>query len=336
MHLADAASVAARPAGIWRYLELLPVDAPPARGLAVGGTALVRGRSPRPGPRRPHGLAQGRQPQPDALLQGPRRGHGRRPGGRVRLRHAGLRLDRQPGRRHGGRGGRGRAAQRRLHPGRPGAGQDRPCAGLRRDGRAGARARTTRSTACRWRWPARCRGPSSTSTCGPTTPRAARRSPSRSPSSWAGGCPMCIVAPLASGSLYVKTGKAVHELDGGRPGRVAIRCASSAVSRTAARPSPVPSARARSVIEPVRQPDTIVKSLAIGDPADGSYALELARASGGSLESVPDMRHGGGHPPRGRDRGHLHRDGRRGDGGRPAAGHRPRRRPAPTTRWSCC
>ncbi|HXR27245.1 MAG TPA: pyridoxal-phosphate dependent enzyme, partial [Candidatus Baltobacteraceae bacterium] len=38
----DAASVAARPAGIWRYLELLPVDAPPARALAVGGTALVR------------------------------------------------------------------------------------------------------------------------------------------------------------------------------------------------------------------------------------------------------------------------------------------------------
>ncbi len=38
----DAAAIAARPAGIWRYLELLPVDAPPARGLAVGGTALVR------------------------------------------------------------------------------------------------------------------------------------------------------------------------------------------------------------------------------------------------------------------------------------------------------
>ena len=43
-----------------------------------------------------------------------------------------------------------------------------------------------------------------------------------------------------------------------------------------------------SVIEPVRRPDTIVKSLAIGDPADGPYALELARESGGSLESVPD------------------------------------------------
>ncbi len=34
--------IAARPAGIWRYLELLPVDAPPARGLAVGSTPLVQ------------------------------------------------------------------------------------------------------------------------------------------------------------------------------------------------------------------------------------------------------------------------------------------------------
>ena len=34
-------TVATRPAGIWRYLELLPVETAPRRGLAVGGTALV-------------------------------------------------------------------------------------------------------------------------------------------------------------------------------------------------------------------------------------------------------------------------------------------------------
>ena len=34
-------AIAARPPGIWRYLELLPVSAVPARGLAVGSTALV-------------------------------------------------------------------------------------------------------------------------------------------------------------------------------------------------------------------------------------------------------------------------------------------------------
>ena len=42
------------------------------------------------------------------------------------------------------------------------------------------------------------------------------------------------------------------------------------------------------VVEPVRRPDTIVRSLAIGSPADGRYALELARRTGGSIEAVTD------------------------------------------------
>jgi threonine synthase len=41
-------------------------------------------------------------------------------------------------------------------------------------------------------------------------------------------------------------------------------------------------------VVPVRDPDTIVRSLAIGNPADGRYAVELAIASGGSIEAVPD------------------------------------------------
>jgi threonine synthase len=40
-------------------------------------------------------------------------------------------------------------------------------------------------------------------------------------------------------------------------------------------------------IRPVR-PDTIAKSLAIGNPADGIYALDLARRSGGAIDSVDD------------------------------------------------
>ena len=39
--------------------------------------------------------------------------------------------------------------------------------------------------------------------------------------------------------------------------------------------------------KPVK-PDTIAKSLAIGNPADGPYALELARRSGGGIDSVTD------------------------------------------------
>ena len=53
--------------------------------------------------------------------------------------------------------------------------------------------------------------------------------------------------------------------------------------------SPVATAFAegREVCKPQR-PDTIAKSLAIGDPADGPYALDLARSTDGTIESVTD------------------------------------------------
>src|SRR5207344_3102603 len=47
--------------------------------------------------------------------------------------------------------------------------------------------------------------------------------------------------------------------------------------------------RGTDVIEPIREPDTIVRSLAIGNPADGRYAVELARGSGGSVEAIEDL-----------------------------------------------
>src|SRR4029077_18564233 len=37
-----------------------------------------------------------------------------------------------------------------------------------------------------------------------------------------------------------------------------------------------------------QRPETIAKSLAIGDPADGIYALDLARRTGGAIDSVSD------------------------------------------------
>jgi threonine synthase len=54
--------------------------------------------------------------------------------------------------------------------------------------------------------------------------------------------------------------------------------------------SPVASAFAagHDVCKPVK-PNTIAKSLAIGNPADGPYALEIARKSGGSIDSVSDQ-----------------------------------------------
>jgi threonine synthase len=40
-------------------------------------------------------------------------------------------------------------------------------------------------------------------------------------------------------------------------------------------------------VQPVR-PDTIAKSLAIGNPADGYYALKIVQQTGGALEAVSD------------------------------------------------
>ena len=41
------------------------------------------------------------------------------------------------------------------------------------------------------------------------------------------------------------------------------------------------------VVRPVK-PDTIAKSLAIGNPADGPYVLDVTRRTGGAVEDVTD------------------------------------------------
>ena len=46
--------------------------------------------------------------------------------------------------------------------------------------------------------------------------------------------------------------------------------------------------RGTNVIEPVRTPDTIVRSLAIGNPADGRYSVELVNETQGSVEAIED------------------------------------------------
>jgi threonine synthase len=95
----------------------------------------------------------------------------------------------------------------------------------------------------------------------------------------------CVV-PIASGSLYTKIAKGFEEwlalglVEGQLPvmnGAQAQGC------------SPVASAwdAGHDVCRPVK-PDTIAKSLAIGNPADGPYALELARRSDGAIDAVSD------------------------------------------------
>ena len=95
-----------------------------------------------------------------------------------------------------------------------------------------------------------------------------------------------MVAPIASGSLFTKIARGFEEwielglLDGVVPifnGAQAQGC------------SPVAQAfdAGKDVCRPVK-PDTIAKSLAIGNPADGPYALDLARKTGGSIDAVTD------------------------------------------------
>jgi threonine synthase len=96
----------------------------------------------------------------------------------------------------------------------------------------------------------------------------------------------CVV-PIASGSLYTKIAKGFSEwiemglVEGDVPtmnGAQALGC------------SPVAAAfeQGKDFCRPVK-PDTIAKSLAIGNPADGPYALDLARSSGGHIDSVTDQ-----------------------------------------------
>jgi threonine synthase len=95
-----------------------------------------------------------------------------------------------------------------------------------------------------------------------------------------------VVAPIASGSLFTKLAKGMGDwLELGLvEGELPTFCGAQAGGC-----SPVATAFAEGwdVCKPQR-PDTIAKSLAIGDPADGPYALDLARSTGGVIESVTD------------------------------------------------
>ncbi|MHB1781492.1 MAG: threonine synthase [Acidimicrobiales bacterium] len=96
-----------------------------------------------------------------------------------------------------------------------------------------------------------------------------------------------VVVPIASGSQLTKIHKGFHELGlvGLAEGGDGVRISGA----QAAGCSPVATAFAEGsdVVRPVR-PDTIAKSLAIGNPADGYYALGVVRSSGGAIASVTD------------------------------------------------
>lgn len=95
-----------------------------------------------------------------------------------------------------------------------------------------------------------------------------------------------IVAPLASGSLFTKIYKGFREfVDVGLVADKDVRFSGAQAEGC----SPIAQAyqEQRDFIKPVK-PNTIAKSLAIGNPADGIYAVDLARKTNGSIESVND------------------------------------------------
>jgi threonine synthase len=95
-----------------------------------------------------------------------------------------------------------------------------------------------------------------------------------------------IVIPVASGSQLTKVDKAFRELI--KLGLVEDK-PYKVFGAQAAGCGPVATAFKAGVdaIRPVK-PDTIAKSLAIGNPADGIYVLDIARRTGGAVEEVSD------------------------------------------------
>ncbi len=98
--------------------------------------------------------------------------------------------------------------------------------------------------------------------------------------------PDCIVVPMAGGSLITKIRKAfteMHKLD-------LIphsRCRIFGAQATGCSPITTAVKTGRDFIKPVK-PDSIAKSIAIGNPADGYYALKTMLESGGWGEDVSD------------------------------------------------
>jgi threonine synthase len=97
-----------------------------------------------------------------------------------------------------------------------------------------------------------------------------------------------VVVPIASGSQLVKINKGFEELVkvGLLPEGTDVRV--SGAQALGCSPVAEAFAEGHDFVRPQKRPETIAKSLAIGNPADGSYALEVVRGSGGAIGAVSD------------------------------------------------
>jgi threonine synthase len=95
-----------------------------------------------------------------------------------------------------------------------------------------------------------------------------------------------VVVPCASGSLLTKIWKSFNELND--MGLIKdVRTKFFAAQATGCSPISTAIKLDSDIIRPVK-PDTIAKSLAIGNPADGYYATRVVKESGGYAEDASD------------------------------------------------
>jgi len=98
--------------------------------------------------------------------------------------------------------------------------------------------------------------------------------------------PDCVVVPAASGLLFTRIWKGLDELS--MLGLIEPVNTHMYVTQAAGSSPIVNAFQAGTLhVHPV-EPDTIVRSIAIGNPADGYYALRVARQSGGGACAVTD------------------------------------------------
>ncbi len=98
--------------------------------------------------------------------------------------------------------------------------------------------------------------------------------------------PNHVVVPMASGSLLTKVHKAIKEFH--KLGLISsAKCKVHGAQATGCSPIAAAVKNNWELFKPVK-PDTIAKSLAIGNPADGFYAMGSIRETGGWSEDVSD------------------------------------------------
>jgi threonine synthase len=99
--------------------------------------------------------------------------------------------------------------------------------------------------------------------------------------------PQHVVCPMAGGALIGKIYKAFEELH-----KVELidapRCKFYGAQPTGCNPISAAVKNGQERHRPVKKPNTIAKSLAIGDPADGYFAAKVIRETGGWAEDVTD------------------------------------------------